>query len=85
MKQSIVLSSLREVDYTTISLPVIAVYDNPKDFPGKFVARVWDMFEPSALCVVKDTLEEIHAAIPQGFHYMAPDVYDDPVIVEVYI
>lgn len=34
--------TLNLVDYSDIEVPLVVIYDSPKDFPGKVVARVWD-------------------------------------------
>jgi hypothetical protein len=66
-------------------LPIIVVYKQPKDYPDKFVARIWDVNMPTQYVVLKDSLEEIHAAIPQNMHLFPPSKNDDPVIVETYL
>ena len=71
-----------EVSY----LPVICVYFNTVDYPGKYVARVFDVTIASNFVVVKDTLDEIRKAIPKNrFRRFARNDKDDPVIVESYI
>lgn len=74
----------RLVKQTTI--PIITVYRNPADYPGKFVARVWDVDRPTSLAAVADTYEELLEAIPtHNMHRMEPSAKDDPVIVETWI
>ncbi len=34
--------TLNLVDYSDIKVPLVVIYDSPKDFSGKVVARVWD-------------------------------------------
>ena len=34
--------TLNLVDYSDIKVPLVVIYDSPKDFPGKVVARVWN-------------------------------------------
>ena len=69
---------------------VVAVYDHPKDYPQSYVARVhivgrgrhWP--SPSTF-IVRDTLEEVRAAIPAGMHRLNRSPTDDPCIVETYL
>jgi hypothetical protein len=71
------------------------IYENPSDYPGKFVARWWQLAvlpsEPGAVYVptsekhVEDTLDAVRARIGSGFAYFARMPGDDPVIVEVWI
>lgn len=66
-------------------IPIIVVYKNPSDYPGKYVARLWTLDKPTEFAIIKDTLAEVRAAIPAGFTMLAPSVGDDPVIVETWI
>lgn len=66
-------------------LPLITVYKNPKDFPTKFVARLWDMGQPTEFAIIKDTLKEIHESIPEPFYRLGRMVQDDPVIIETWV
>jgi len=73
------------------TLAIWTVYDNPKDFPGKFVARRWtvgkDLYTPvpDRIPIVRDTLSEIRLAIPQGLQKIPTSPVDDPTIVESWI
>jgi len=70
-----------------------AIYENPTDYPGKFVVREWRslggvvQFAKDPLCVV-DTLQQARAAVIGNRRDLlnigrAPS--DDPVIVEVWL
>lgn len=65
-------------------VPLICVYKNPADYPGKYVARLWDVDTPTTLVVVADSLEEIRIAKPQQMVIMQRHPNDDPVIVETW-
>ena len=68
------------------TIPIITVYDHPKDYPDKFVARVWDVNRPTNLAAVADTYEELLQAIPvHQMTRMEPSEKDDPVIRETWI
>ena len=74
----------RLVKQTTI--PIITVYHDPADYPGKYVARVWDVDRPTFLAAVADTYEELLEAIPTNYMTrMVPNAKDDPGIVETWI
>lgn len=53
------VESIKEVDLSGLKVPFIAVYQNPKDFPGKCVARIYELDQPTDTLMIKDTLEEI--------------------------
>ena len=68
------------------TIPIITVYDHPKDYPDKFVARVWDVDRPTNLAAIADTYEELLEAIPvHQMTRMEPNPKDDPVIRETWI
>ena len=74
----------RLVKQTTI--PIITVYAHPADYPDKFVARVWDVNQPTSLAAIADTYEELLQAIPTNqMTRMEPSPKDDPVIRETRI
>lgn len=66
-------------------MPIIVVYKDTKDYPGQYVARLWDLITPTEVVVVKNTLEEIRNEIPEGFINIGRMSNDDPVIVESWI
>lgn len=74
-----------------LCMPVFVVYEHPKDFPGKYVVRLWqidrenNITEPTSYCVVKDTLKEIREALPCNLYRFGRDSSDDPVIIETWI
>jgi len=63
-----------------------AVYENPSDYPGKFVVRRWknDVPEKEPVRVV-DSLAQAREHIPIYLAMFLPSVGDDPVIVETWI
>ena len=67
-------------------VPIIAVYRGPADYPGKYVARVYDVDRPTNLVAVADEYEDILTAIPAGAMVrMERDPKDDPCIVETWV
>jgi hypothetical protein len=66
------------------------VYSDPKDFPGKYVARRHDLYHGREAAAsdehyVADTLEEIRAAIPGDLVCFARLPDDDVKIVETWL
>ncbi|MBO9129882.1 hypothetical protein [Bacillus sp. 165] len=68
-----------------IKIPIIAVYENPADFPGKYVARLFDLQQITNYIIVKDTLAEIRECIPSAFNKMPRSQEDDPTILEIWM
>jgi endonuclease V-like protein UPF0215 family len=66
-------------------LPLICVYKSPADYPGKYIARLWDVDIPTELIAKADTLEEIRKAIPAEMVNLGREPEDDPVIIETWI
>lgn len=71
-------------------LPIVVIYENPSDYPGKFVARrQWAgrggvLLEPGPL-IVGDSLTEVRGVIPDGMVRLPRDPNDEPQIVECWI
>jgi hypothetical protein len=67
------------------------IYSNPRDFPGKYVARRHDIFrgesEPKASPehFVADSLDEIRQRIPLGLACLTRSDEDDEKIVETWL
>lgn len=80
-----VANDFHDVDYSEVKFPTVVVTKNPTDFPNKYVARLFYLSMPTNIIMVKESLEEIRAGIPEYFERFTPTVYDDPVIVEYYI
>jgi hypothetical protein len=77
------------------SLPFYTVYENPSDFPGKFVVRRMDfrmgphgvseaVFDKDPMAV-SDTIDEARAVIPEHCFNIGRMNMDDPVIKEVWL
>lgn len=68
-----------------------AIYENPADYPGKFVLRrCWIVPGnpdpvPDQDCFVADTLHNARSLVPRGFTCLPRFEKDDPSIVEVWI
>ncbi len=81
---------VKRFDYARLvrqtTLPVITVYNSPTDYPGKYVARVFDVDKPTTLAAVADTYEGLLEAIPTGnMVRLERNPQDDPVIVETWV
>ena len=85
--KDIVLETFKKIKLSTlVRVPIVVVYKNPKDYPDKYVARLWDIKNKATLCViVRDTLEQIRDAIPDNLTRISPTAKDDPVIVETWL
>lgn len=66
-------------------LPIITVYNNPRDYPGKFLARIFNGVRPTNVIMVKDSLEEINRNIPGSMVWINRYPVDDPAIVGTWI
>jgi endonuclease V-like protein UPF0215 family len=65
--------------------PLICIYKNPADYPGKYVARLWDVDKPTNLVAIAESLEEIRETKPPEMVIMQRQPNDDPVIIETWI
>jgi len=65
--------------------PLITIYADPSDYPGKYVARLFDMSTPTTYISIADTMDEIRSTIPRTMIRLSRQPNDDPCIVEVWI
>lgn len=66
-------------------MPLVCIYEHPADYPQQYVARLWDIQQPTNIVVLADTLDEIRQAVPEGMVCIRRRERDDPCIVEVWI
>jgi hypothetical protein len=73
------------------SLAMWTVYDNPRDYPGKYVARRFDVGasgpKPSASIIVMDDLEKLRDVLQfeMGLVKLMRSPGDEPQIVETWL
>lgn len=65
------------------------IYDKPKDFPTKFVVRLWIIGPGTAqagpMICTANTIEEARQSLPDGVSQLPVFANDDPVIAEVWM
>ena len=71
---------------------IVTVYDHPQDFPHGYVARIHfiandgkSTYTSPIIYIGRETLDEVHAAIPSDMVKMMRHPQDDPVIIETYV
>lgn len=78
--------SIREIDLTKLERPQVAVYDCPKDYPKKAVARVMDNGKDTNMVIIADRVSDLHKDVRRytnlvwGFRGTA----DEPELVGVF-
>jgi hypothetical protein len=85
IEQTVIIKSFRDINLNNFVMPIIAVYKNPKDFPDKYVARLFNFKHPTAIAVIGDNLPGIRSKIPGYMVRIDRHEIDDPVIVETWI
>jgi hypothetical protein len=76
--------------YEGYIMPIITIYKNTtKDYPGKFVARLFDIKPGEVMytryIMLSDSLEWIRKQIPPNMTRFQPSENDDPVVLETWI
>lgn len=68
-------------------LSIWTIYDNPTDYPGKFVARRFEGETPTASIVIADDIETIRNIMhfEFGLVKLMRHPSDDPKIVETWL
>lgn len=79
------VESFAAVDMSDLHFPSIAVFYNALDYPGLYVARLFDLEHPTDVMMVKETLEEIHEGIPPTFARLPRSEDDHESVWEVWI
>lgn len=89
MHKEKIMESMRQVDFSNLRFPLIVVYKNPRDYPGSYVARIWDGARnlPTDTLIMRKTLQEIREDIKSaGFIIrIIRHQGEDPVIVETWL
>lgn len=82
------VESTHQIDFSGLKFPMITVCKSPQDYPGMYVARVWDGLQgPTNMIVIKQSLEELQSDILQntGMLFVPRYKEDDPVIVGAWV
>ena len=89
MQKEKLMESMRQVDFSDLRFPLIAVYKKPKDYPDAYVARVWEGARnlPTNTLIKRKTLQEIRKDLrAAGFTtQLTPAAGEDQVIVEIWL
>jgi len=80
-----ILERFNAADVRRVVGGIICIYNSPKDYPGMYVARLFELTKPTKYVVTAQSLEEIRAAIPAEMLCFGRDKADDPCIVETWI
>ena len=73
------------------ALHMWTIYENPSDYPGRFVVRECTIERDSTIVTKPEpaavvlTLEDARAAVPDGLYRLARAPGDEPHIVEVWL
>lgn len=66
-------------------LPIWVIYHSPIDVPERFVARKWQLDQPTSEMLQSKTLDELRGKLPAGLVRLPRDPSDDAKIVESWI
>jgi hypothetical protein len=66
-------------------LPMIVVYLSPVDYPGMYVARMFDLAEPTRYFALGNELQHIRRLIPISMTHIERDKDDVASIIEIWI
>ncbi|EIT84278.1 hypothetical protein A374_15868 [Fictibacillus macauensis ZFHKF-1] len=83
--ENLLMDSFTNVDVSQLNIPMIVIYNSPKDIPGKYVARLYDVDQPTNITMIKETLAELHEALPPNVHHVPRNANDHPTIVETWL
>lgn len=82
------INTFADIQIREVPFPVIVIYSNPSDYPGYFVARVWNLDRPTEILIIKKDVHEIREDIKRNIPTMVRLTRaqsDDPCIVETWV
>ncbi|WP_201714147.1 hypothetical protein [Rossellomorea arthrocnemi] len=79
------ISSFDEVSFSDYKMPIICIYSSPRDYQGMFVARLFDLNQPTHTILMRPSLETIRNEIPGRFSLVPKAKGEDSTIVETWI
>lgn len=81
------VESAYQIDFRGLRMPIIAVYEDTKDYPGLYVARVWDVNRPTNVIIVKKDLDELQQDIAKhtDMVWLQRRPQDDKVLLGTWI
>lgn len=80
------VENITQISLNKIRFPIIAVYKNPLDYPGKVVARVFDLNIPTEIMLLKETVEEMQQELKKtGMVFVQRTPNDHPSLVGTWI
>lgn len=57
------VDSVSQMNFERLKLPLIAIYQNPDDYPGYYIARLFDIDRPTNVVMMKKELAELQKDI----------------------
>lgn len=84
--KDIVLHDSSEINYKRMTIPSWTIYSKGTiEYPGRFVARLFDLSEPLHFVITGDTVQSIRDKFPDFMCCIGRDPEDSPVILETWI
>lgn len=82
-----ITARLEDIDFSGMTLPMWTVYDHPKDYPDKIVARLWEgaLNLPTNAVILFDSLEAVRALFEPRYARLTRSPGDDAKIMETYL
>lgn len=88
MRENTVIDKFTPEHLEGLLFPMLTVYFNPADFPGKYVVRLFDMDKPTRFITISDTLTQARYTLAPIAYRLTKAPYfagqEDPCIVETY-
>ncbi|MFI8575947.1 hypothetical protein [Rossellomorea aquimaris] len=79
------ISSFDEIPFSDYKMPIICIYESPEDYQGMFVARLFDVNQPTHYILMRPTLEAVRMEVPDRFSLVPKAQGEDSNIVETWI
>ena len=90
--QDKVVKTIAEVDVRELNVPVINIYGPEQiEYPGKYVARIFDIDKATNAVIISDSYEELQQDIINNKpyqiigHFIERDRFDPPAFIGTWV
>ena len=81
-----IVATIKDLDMSDLQLPLITLYNHPKDYPDKIVARIWEgrTAQPTNAVILYDSIPDAKNDL-RAFTRLERRPEDDPCIICTYL
>ncbi|MDO4272690.1 MAG: hypothetical protein Q4D16_03400 [Eubacteriales bacterium] len=87
MEKDKIVEEITQVNYSTIEVPMYAVYQSHPDYPDKCIARLYNADKPTNIVIIKDTADKMQEYFDKltPFIFLERGAGDVPELLGVWV